>query len=385
MLDQQKFYPYGRQEIDDQDIAAVVDTLKSDYLTTGPQVDIFEKKLSEVTGAEHSVVVNSGTSALHAAYFAAGLKQGDEIVTSPLTFAATGNAALYLGAKVKFVDIDDETGNIDPSLLEKHITPQTKLIVPVDFAGHPADYRAIDEIAKHKKLLTVADAAHSLGATYFGSKVGKLANLTTTSFHPLKLITSAEGGAIFTDNSGYAQKMKAFRTHGIVKEKGHLNLQDEGAWYHEMQEIGFNYRLSDVHAALGSSQLNKLETFVSRRQQIAAAYTEALSGLAGIRLPSEQEGVKSAWHLYVIRVLDGSKARRRLFEKLQELKLGVQVHYIPVYWHPHYKNLGFKQGACPKAELFYEQAISLPIYPSLSDSDLVIIQERIREAIKLVL
>jgi perosamine synthetase len=376
------FYPYGKQSLDSEDIEAVVQTLKSDFLTTGPAVDEFERALESEAGVAHSIAISSGTAALHAAYFAAGVKPGDEIITTPLTFAATANAALYLGAKVKFVDVDEETGNLDPALLEEAIGPKTKLIAAVDFAGHPADYEKIQEIARANGLVTVGDAAHSLGATYQGRPVGQLADLTTLSFHPLKLITSAEGGAVLTDSPEYAQKLRDFRTHGIVKDKDRLLSPDEGPWFHEMQSLGFNYRLSDVQAALGRSQLAKLDRFLKRRQEIAKAYDEAFSDLPGIQLPIEKEEVSSAWHLYVLRVSDGAKARRRLFEKMQSLKLGVQVHYIPVYWHPHYQELGYSKGLCPKAETFYEQAISIPIYPALLDSDLQEIQERVRKAVR---
>ncbi len=366
MSDQANPLPYGRQSINDDDIAAVVEVLRSDFLTTGPMVGRFENALCDYTGAGRAVAVNSGTAALHTAYFAAGLRRGDEIITSPMTFAATANAALYLGATVRFVDIEPDTGNIDPDLIEAAITDKTRLIVPVDYAGHPADYDSINRIAADHNLKVVADAAHSLGATYRGRRCGGLAHATTTSFHPVKPVTTAEGGAVLTDDAEIADRAARFRTHGIVKDKQAVDR--EGPWWCEMHDLGFNYRLSDMHCALGISQLRRLDGFVARRREIADGYNRALAGVDGYELPVVREGVESGWHLYAIRVTDPAR-RRPLVERLHEAGIGVQVHYIPVHLHPYYRELGYRRGTCPIAEDFYDRVLSLPMFPAMSDDD----------------
>jgi len=375
--------PYGRQFVDQSDIDAIVDVLKSDYLTTGPQVGRFEAELERLTGAKYAIALTSGTSALHAMYVAAGLSAGDEIVTSPLTFAATANAALYVGAKVRFIDIEPDTGNLDPEQLGSAVNSATRLVVPIDYAGHPADYDRISEAIKGRDVTVVADAAHSLGAKYQGRPVGTLAAATEVSFHPVKPITTAEGGAVLTSDRELAETVQLFRTHGITKSDEQLELLDEGPWWYEQHLLGFNYRLTDIQAALGFSQLQRLDSFISRRRQIAQTYTAELADVQELELPVEREDVESGWHLYVIRVRDASK-RRRLFEKLRELGLGVQVHYLPVYYHPYYRELGYERGLCPVAEDFYERAISVPIYPLMSDNDVTSSIERIREAVRLV-
>ncbi|MDT3682890.1 MAG: UDP-4-amino-4,6-dideoxy-N-acetyl-beta-L-altrosamine transaminase [Truepera sp.] len=376
------FIPYGRQWVDDDDVAAVSDVMRSDYLTTGPAVDRFESALTGATGASHAVALNSGTSALHAMYFAAGLGPGDEIITTPLTFAATANAALYLGATVRFVDVQEDTGNLDPELIKDAISPRTRLIVPVDFAGHPADYDRIHDVAAEAGVTVVSDAAHSLGATYNGRPVGTLAKATELSFHPVKPITTAEGGAVLTDDADLAARARTFRTHGITREPTDLTTSGEGPWWYEQQFLGFNYRLSDIQAALGYSQMRKLQRFLARRRAIAATYMDAFSDLQELILPTEQAGVESGWHLFVVRVRTTPSRRRPFFERLRELGLGVQVHYIPVYFHPYYQQLGYARGACPVAEDFYSRAISLPIYPQMSDDDVASSVERVRQAVK---
>lgn len=376
------FIPYGRQWVDDEDVAAVTEVLRSDYLTTGPAVDRFELALNAATDSHHAVALNSGTSALHAMYFAAGLEPGDEIITTPLTFAATANAALYLGATVRFVDVQADTGNLDPELIKDAISPRTKLIVPVDFAGHPADYDRINQVADDRGITVVSDAAHSLGATYKGRLVGTLAKATEVSFHPVKPITTAEGGAVLTDDSNLAARARLFRTHGITRERIDLKHLDEGAWWYEQHFLGFNYRLSDVQAALGYSQMRKLDRFLSRRREIAAMYMEAFSDLDELVLPTEQAGVESGWHLFVVRVGTTPERRRPFFERLRELGLGVQVHYIPVYFHPYYQQLGYERGGCPVAEDFYSRAVSLPIYPQMTDDDVASSVERVSQAAK---
>jgi UDP-4-amino-4,6-dideoxy-N-acetyl-beta-L-altrosamine transaminase len=359
--------PYGHQTIEADDIEAVVKTLASDFLTTGPEVGAFETDLAEATGASHVAVLNSGTSALHATYAAVGVGSGDEVVMPPLTFAATANAALYCGARPVFVDIDAATGLVDPAQVEGAITPRTRAIVAVDYAGQPADYVALARIAERHGVPIVADAAHSLGATDAGRAVGTLAYATTLSFHPVKLITTGEGGAVLTNDPGVHARVTAFRSHGMVAERSRLT-RDDGPWYAEMQGLGFNYRMTDIQSALGRSQLRKLAAFLSRRRAIASRYDSDLSSISGIDLPGRREGTESAWHLYVVRVQDPSR-RRAVFDALRRRGIGVQVHYLPVYRHPYYEDLGYAPGLCPHAEDFYARAMSLPIYPGLSDSD----------------
>ncbi len=361
--------PYGRQQVDDDDVHAVVETLKSDYLTTGPAVTEFENRLATITGAKHVVAVNSGTSALHAMYFAAGIGPGDEIITSPLTFAATANAALYLGATVKFTDVDPDTGNIDPNQAEAAITERTKAIVAIDYAGHPADYDRLRAITDRHGLTLLADAAHSLGATYHGTPVGTLADATELSFHPVKPITTAEGGAVTTNHPTLAKQAARFRTHGITKDPTEFQHGDEGPWWYEQHDLGYNYRLTDLQAALGTSQLRKLGDFIDRRRQIAHTYDQALTDNPHLQRPGRLTATEPGWHLYVIRTNDPT-LRRPLFERLRAQGIGVQVHYIPVYWHPYYQQLGYQKGQCPNAEEYYHRAISLPIYPALDDDDL---------------
>ncbi|MHC4217563.1 MAG: UDP-4-amino-4,6-dideoxy-N-acetyl-beta-L-altrosamine transaminase [Planctomycetota bacterium] len=361
----QGYLPYGRQWIGEDDIAAVVEVLRSDFVTTGPAVRRFEDALCAYTGARRAVAVSSGTSALHAAYFAAGIGPGDEIVTSPLTFAGTANAALYLGASVRFADVEADTGNLDADRIEEALTDRTRLIVPIDYAGHPADYDGISAIARRRGLKVAADAAHSLGATYHGRPAGTLADLSATSFHPVKPMTTAEGGAVLTDDPDLADRAARFREHGIVRDPGQMQLR-EGPWWYEMHDLGFNYRLSAIHCALGWSQLRKLDQYLARRRAIAATYTEALAGIDRLQLPAVRDQVQPGWHLYVVRVAD-AVLRRPLVEALHGAGIGVQVHYIPVHYHPYYQKLGYQRGACPIAEDFYARALSLPLFPAMTD------------------
>ena len=379
---QTSYLPYGRQWIDDEDVAAVVEVLTSDYLTTGPKVEEFEASLTDYTGASRAIAVNSGTSALHAAYFAAGLKTGGEIITSPLTFAATANAALYLGATVKFVDVDRETALIDPSHVADAVSEKTSLIVPIDFAGLPADYDALDSISKGRKIPVVADAAHSLGATYKGRKVGTLCDATAISMHPVKPITTAEGGAVLTSDNAIADRAAIFRTHGVVRDRDRMKC-DEGPWWYEQHELGYNYRLTDLQCALGISQMRRLNAFLARRREIARMYQDALSDRC-LGLPTIPDDRESGWHLYIVRVPEASR-RCAFFERLRQLGLGVQVHYIPVYWHPYYQSLGYRRGMCPNAEDFYSRCVSLPLYPKMTDDDVDSSMERVRQAVKEVL
>lgn len=356
--------PYGRQTVEEDDIQAVIEVLRSDWLTTGPMVERFEKALAERVGARFAVSFNSGTAALHAAYFAAGVGPGDEVVTSPLTFAATANAALYLGARPVFVDVQEDTGNLDPEQVRRVLTARTKVIAPVDFAGHPADLDELKEIAREAGAVLVEDACHALGAMYRGRSVGSIADMTVFSFHPVKHITTGEGGAVVTDNPTYYERLRLFRNHGITRDAAHLTREPEGPWYYEMQVLGYNYRLSDIAAALGYSQLRKLDRFLQRRREIAARYDELLKGFP-LQTPIPRSDVVPAWHLYVVRLLEPER-RRTVVEGLHRKGIGVQVHYVPVYRHPYYRNIS--SGAyCPVAERIYAASLSLPIYPLLSD------------------
>ena len=362
--------PYGHQSIDKSDIKEVIEVLKSDWLRQGPKISEFENALVKYCGSKYAVIFSSGTAALHAAYFAAGLKAGDEFITTPLTFAATSNAGLYLGAKPVFADIGEDN-NLDPREVVKKIIAKTKLISVVDFAGLPARLDEFKKIARKHNLVLIEDGCHALGASYKGKKIGSVADMTAFSFHPVKSITTGEGGAVLTDNKEYYEKMKVFRHHGIVRDSSKFKKQSPGDWYHEMQELGFNYRITDIQAALGNSQLKRLDKFIKARKKIAGAYNKALKKFSDkITLPSDGGDFSSSWHIYVIRLKGGLiKKRTEIFNKLREAGIGVQVHYIPVYLHPYYQSLGYKKGICPKAELYYESAISLPIFPDLSLKD----------------
>ena len=375
-----EYLPYGRQWVDEDDIAEVTAVLRGDYLTTGPAVAAFESSLEAFTGARHAVALNSGTSALHAMYFAAGVGPGDEIITSPLTFAATANAALYLGATVRFVDVEPDTGTLDPSLVEDAISDRTELVVPIDFAGHPADYDSIRAVAERHGITVVADAAHSLGASYRERPVGTLAHATALSFHPVKPVTTGEGGAVLTDDEQLASRARTFRTHGIVKDPAHMRSPGEGGWWHEQHDLGFNYRLSDIHAALGTSQMRKLARFIERRRAIAAAYDEAFAASPHLELPGRRTDCAPGWHLYVIRPHDPA-LRGPLYERLINSGIGVQVHYLPVYWHPYYADLGYVRGLCPVAEEFYLRALSLPLFPLMRDEDVERVVDTVRAAL----
>jgi UDP-4-amino-4,6-dideoxy-N-acetyl-beta-L-altrosamine transaminase len=372
------YLPYGRQSIDEDDEAAVLKALRSEFLTTGPEVEGFEDDLRTYVGTQHAAALNSCTSALHAVYAAFGVGPGDEVITSPITFAATANAALYLGARPVFADIDSATGLIDPGSVKDLVSARTRAVVPVDYAGQPAPYRAIRDSVSRSGVPVIADAAHSLGATDDGVPVGQLADATALSFHPVKLITTGEGGAVVTNDAAVHERVVTFRSHGMVRDPDRLH-RDEGPWYMEMQVLGFNYRLTDVQAALGRSQLRKLPRFLSRRREIAARYDRDLAAIAGITLPVTRPGVESAWHLYVLQLADG-RLRRRFFEGMRSRGIGVQVHYLPVYLHPYYADLGYRQVLCPNAEAFYRRMVTLPIHPSMADADI----DRVCEAVRSV-
>lgn len=371
---------YSHQCIEQDDISSVVEVLKSDFLTQGPKVKEFEESLADYCGSEFAVVFSSGTAALHAAYFAAGLDGNDQIITSSVTFLATSNAALFLGASPVFVDIEPDTGNIEHTLIEKAITDKTKAIVPIHFAGHPVELEKIAEIAKRHNLLLIEDACHALGAGYKNTTIGdcRYSDMAVFSFHPVKSITTGEGGAVLTNNEEFRDKLVMFRHHGVTKDRKILKNKSEAAgdWYYEMQYLGYNYRLTDIHSALGISQLKKLDNFIRGRREIVEKYGQAFKGNAFFELPVEKSYVKSSWHLYPIRLKDKYKhSKAKIFKELRERGLGVQVHYIPIHLQPYYQQLGYKRGLCPNAEDFYEREISIPIYPAMTDKDISYVME----------
>ncbi|MFP5113725.1 UDP-4-amino-4,6-dideoxy-N-acetyl-beta-L-altrosamine transaminase [Bacillaceae bacterium C204] len=364
------YLPYGRQWIDNDDIEAVVNVLKSDYLTTGPAVSKFEQEIANYVGAKYAVSFSNGTAALHGACFAAGISIGDEVITTPITFAASANCVLYLGGKPIFVDIDPKTYNINPKEIEKQITNKTKAIIPVDFTGQPVDLEEIYAIAKKYGLVVIEDAAHALGAKYKGKKVGSISDMTMFSFHPVKHITSGEGGMITTNNKEYYEKMLQFRSHGITRDPNKM-IENHGPWYYEMQFLGFNYRLTDIQAALGTSQLKKIDQFIELRKKYAEMYNAAFATIPQITIPYQHAEAESSWHLYIIRLnQDLLKAKRKeIVEHLLSMNIGVNVHYIPVYLLPYYQQLGFQKGLCPQAEALYEEIITLPLFPKMSELD----------------
>jgi len=361
--------PYGRQFLDKDDIEGVVEALKSDYLTTGPKVQEFESAFASKVGSKYAVAVSSGTAALHLSCLAAGLKPGEESITSPITFVASANCALYCGARPVFSDVGDD-GLIDTDQIGKNISRKTKVLIPVHYSGTPCDMEGIKEIADKNNLITIEDAAHALGAKYNKTNIGDCtySDMTIFSFHPVKHITTGEGGMITTNSRELYEKLSVLRSHGITKSPEMLVRKNEGRWYQEMQELGFNYRITDMQCALGLSQLKKLDQFVKRRQEIARRYDDAFGGDDNISIRKAQKDRSNAYHLYVIRVRDAG-TRLKLFERLWAAGILCQVHYLPVYLHPYYEKLGYKKGLCPNSERFYEGIISLPIYPSLSEVD----------------
>lgn len=364
------FLPYGRQSIEESDIEAVVEVLRSDWLTTGPKVGEFEEVFAARVGAAHAVSFTSGTAALHAAAFAAGLKAGDEAITTPMTFAATANCVLYQGATPVFADISSDTLNIDPEQVAAKISERTRAILPVDYAGHPAELNAITEMAQRHGLVVIEDACHALGAEYRGKRLGGVADMTVFSFHPVKHITTGEGGMVSTNNPKFAETLRRFRNHGISSDG--RQRQSAGQWHYEMVLLGYNYRLPDFACALGIQQLRRLDANLSRRREIAAQYTKALREIAGVIVPAARDEVSPAWHLYPIR-LDLAKLtadRAQIFAALRAENIGVNVHYIPVHLHPYYRErFGFRDGDFPVAEDAYSRLISLPMFHAMTDAD----------------
>lgn len=356
--------PYGRQTIEDDDIDAVIEVLKSDYLTTGPKIAEFEKSVADYVGAKYAVAISNGTSALHAACFAAGIGPGDEVITTPITFAASSNCVLYCGGTPVFADIDPKTYNIDPDDIRKKITDKTKAIIAVHLAGQPCDMDEIHKIAKENNLIVIEDGAHALGSVYKGKKVGSLSDMTTFSFHPVKPITTGEGGMIVTDNEEFYKKMVLFRSHGITRDEAMMTRND-GPWFYQQFDLGFNYRITDIQCALGCSQMKKLDRFLAKRKEIVLRYNEAFADCENIVTPYQLPETESGWHLYIVQVKNCD--RKQTFEALRDKGIGVNVHYIPVYMHPYYQEHGYKDVHCKNAEEVYSHIISLPLYPGLTE------------------
>lgn len=371
------FIPYGRHCIEDDDIEAVSRALKRDYIATGPGIAEFEEAFAKYTGAKYAVALSSGTAALHACCFAIDIKAGDEVITTPNTFAASANCVLYCGGTPVFADIDPDTYNISPEEIEKQITDRTRAIIPVHFAGQPCDMDTINGIAQKHNLYVIEDAAHASGAEYRGRKIGSISDMTIFSFHPVKHITTCEGGMVTTDNEELYNKIKSFRAYCITKDPELWEDQEDGPWHYEMQGLGFNYRISDVMCALGISQLKKLDKFVQRRREIAERYNEEMKSFEHIVLPYQALGCNSSWHLYTILVKDGRK--REVYKKLREAGIGVDVHYMPVYKHPYYQHNGYRDVKCQNAEKIYEQIISIPIFYRLTEDEQSYVIEQIAD------
>ena len=362
--------PYARQYIDEDDVFAVVQALKSDWLTTGPKISEFESSLASAVDSEHATAVSNGTAALHAAMYALDIGPGDEVIVPAITFAATANCVLYRGGTPVFADVGADTLLLDPESAEERITPNTKAIIAVDYGGQPCDYRSLRRLTETHGLSLVSDACHALGAQWGGKPVGSLADLSVFSFHPVKHITSGEGGAITTDNFSLNQRMQTFRNHGITTD--HHQRAKQGAFFYEMVDLGYNYRITDFQCALATSQLEKLSEFVARRRTIAAQYDQAFSEMSGVEPLDVTFEAYHAYHLYVVKLdleLLAPAGRQEVFSALRAENIGVNVHYIPVYRHPYYQKLGYEYECCPVAESIYESMISLPIFYGMTDDD----------------
>jgi len=366
--------PYGRHSIDDDDIAAVISALKSNWLTTGPLVEEFESALEKVVGAP-CIAVSSGTAALHCAYAAIDLQPGDEVITPPITFIATQATAALFGAKIVFADVQSDTANIDPIAVEAAVTSKTKAIVAVDFAGHPADLDELRAIADRYGIFLIEDAAHSIGSTYKGRPVGSIADITTFSFFPTKNLTTGEGGAVSSIHPELLEKAKRFSRQGLVRTPSEFRIKDQGPWHQEVHEFGLNYRLPDILCALGVSQLMRLENFKEKKKFVFERYVRDLGNFNGIQLPSERPNMKINWHLFPVRV-DPLK-REAIYSALRNSGIGVQVNYIPAYWHPVFADKGFSKGMYPNSDMFYSQEISLPMYSGLTESDLAFVVKNV--------
>lgn len=373
---------YGKQYIDDADVAAVAATLRS-TLTCGPKIDELEQKLCEITGAKYAVAVSNGTAALHIAAMAAGIGPGDEVIVSPITFAASANCVLYCGATPVFADINPLTYNIDPACIEEKITEKTKAVVAVDFTGQAVELDEIRRICHKHNLTLIEDAAHSIGTKYNGQAVGSIADMTTFSFHPVKTVTAGEGGAVMTNDETLYRKLKLFRSHGITRDREEMVHPTDAGWYNEQVILGYNYRMTDIQAALLISQLDKLEAFSTRRKEIVKMYNEAFGEMPEIKVQQEIPQSDTTRHLYILR-LDLAKLscdRREFFDALHAENIHSQVHYLPVYWHSYYEKLGYEKGLCPNAESYYMESMSLPLYYAMTDTD---VQDVIHAVKKLV-
>lgn len=378
MEEKPRFIPYARQSVDAADRAAVAEVLSSDWLTTGPKVAEFEAALASFCGAAEAAVVSNGTAALHLAMLALGLGPGDEVVVPALTFAATANCVLYVGATPVFADVDPDALLLDPARAGEKITPRTRAIIAVDYAGQPCDWDALRDLAATRGLALVADGCHALGATYGGRPVGSLADLTCFSFHPVKHIATGEGGAVATDRPDLAGAVRRLRNHGVTTDA--RQREEAGTWFYAMEELGFNCRLTDIQCALGLSQLKKLPAWLARRRELAARYARFLAEIPGAEPLALLPGREHAWHLYVAQLAPelAGEGRRRVFDALRAAGVGVNVHYVPVHLHPYYRRrLGSGEGLCPRAEAAYQRILSLPMYPGLSDAD----QERVVEVL----
>nr|WP_321271229.1 UDP-4-amino-4,6-dideoxy-N-acetyl-beta-L-altrosamine transaminase [uncultured Tolumonas sp.] len=379
--------PYGRQTISDEDIAAVVAVLKSDYLTQGPMVPAFENTVMEYTGAKHAIAVNSATSALHIACMALGLADGDWLWTTPNTFVASANCGRYCGANISFVDIQPDTYNLDPVVLQKKLecakrnNQLPKIVVAVDFAGQPCNWQALRKLADEYGFSLIDDASHAIGATYLNKPLGsgEFADITVFSFHPVKIITTAEGGMALTNNKLLANRMRLLRSHGITREPAEMTKSADGPWYYQQIELGLNYRITDLQAALGLSQLTRIGEFVARRHYLATRYDQALKTLS-LTTPYQHPDGISAYHLYPI-VLHNTEQRLSVFNALRAKDIGVNVHYIPVHTQPYYQALGHKDGDYPVAESYYAGAISLPLYASLTDNEQDVVIQTLKDAL----
>ncbi len=362
---------YGHQYIDDADIQAVVEVMKSDYLTCGPKIQELEQKLCKITGAKYAVVCSNGTAALHMACLAAGVAPKDEVITTPITFAASANCALYCGATPVFADINEETYNIDPASIEALTTEKTKAVVAVDYTGQSVELDRILAHCRKHNIVLIEDGAHVIGTSYNGKKNGSIADMTTFSFHPVKTVTGGEGGAVLTNNKEYYEKLLLFRAHGITRDASLMEHEPDGPWYYEQIMLGWNYRMTDIQAALIISQLDKLQPFSERRKEIVKAYNEAFSQLPQLFVQKEIPQSDTTRHLYILRIRPEKLRidRKQFFEALAAENICCNVHYIPTYYFPYYEKLGYKRGICPKAEKLYEEEISLPLYYGMTDQD----------------
>ncbi len=362
---------YGRQYIDEADIAAVVETMQSPALTCGPKITELEKKLCEVTGAKYAVAVSNGTAALHIAAMAAGIGPGDEVIVSPITFAASANCVLYCGGTPVFADINPKTYNIDPAAIRARITDKTKAIVAVDFTGQAVELDEIRKICQEYNLILIEDAAHSIGTKYNGQPVGSIADMTTFSFHPVKTVTSGEGGAVTTNDEELYRKLRLYPTHGITRNQQEMCNPSDAGWYYEQVELGYNYRMTDIQAALLISQLDKLPAFSARRKEIVAKYNSVFAQMPELIVQEEIQKSDTTRHLYILRLNTEllNCNRREFFDALRAENIGTQVHYIPVYWHSYYEKLGYEKGMCPEAEKLYSEILSIPLFYSMTDED----------------